>query len=70
MELNMTTLDTMGLTPADFGIIAATLGDCRGLGDDDATDALRDSLFVEAGFDLDEAETIAYAIVHRHKRHI
>ena len=54
------------LTPADEGIIAATLDDCdrQGLGDDDRVDAVAAALVAEAGFDEPGARRIAYHAVH------
>ena len=54
------------LTPADEGIIAATLDDCdrQGLGDDDRVDAVAAALVAEAGFDTAAAHRIAYRAVH------
>lgn len=53
-------------TPADEGIIAATLDDCdrEGLGDDNRTDRVRDALMSEAGFGRDDASALAYRAVH------
>ncbi len=54
------------LTPADEGIIAVTMDDCRdrGLGDDDTVDQVYFALTFEAGFNRTNAEVHAYQAVH------
>ena len=58
------------LTPADEGIVAATLDDCdrQGLGDDDRVDAVAAALVAEAGLDTAGARRIAYRAVHATRR--
>lgn len=59
---------SLKLTPADFGIIAATLDDLAPLGDDDATDELAKVLEFEAGLEGSVAYRLAYRVVHVTKR--
>ncbi len=54
------------LGPADEGIIAVTMDDCRdqGLGDDGTFDQVYAALVFEAGFSSTDAEVHAYQAVH------
>ena len=54
------------LTPADKGIIAATLDDTRpqGLSDDGTYDELYSAIYGEVNLDEQEAKAIAYYYAH------
>ncbi len=54
------------LTPADEGIVAVTMDDCRdrGLSDDCTVDQVYAALIFEAGFSRTDAEVHAYQAVH------
>lgn len=67
----MTTQTRIEITPADHGIIAATLDCCTRLGDDETYDELAAALKYEqvAGSD-DLNGLISYAVVHSFKRHL
>ena len=54
------------LTPADEGIIAVTMDDCRdrGMSDDCTVDQVYAALTFEAGFNRTDAEVYAYQAVH------
>jgi len=58
------------LTPADTGIIAATLDDLVHLGDDDATDALFVSILDNGISKGSEGFALAYQIIHENKRSV
>lgn len=62
----MTTIQIESLTPADEGIIGATLDNCHdeGLGDDCTFDQVYAALVFEAGFSRTDAEVHAYQAVH------
>ncbi len=62
----MTTTKIEDLGPADEGIIAVTMDDCRnqGLGDDGTFDQVYAALVFEAGFNSTDAEVHAYQAVH------
>ena len=52
------------LTPAAAGILAVVIDDCRGLGDDDTVEQLYWALEHEAIATGENAERVAYHIVH------
>ncbi len=60
------TIKIQDLTPADEGIIAATMDDCRdrGMSDDCTVDQVYAALTFDAGFSRTDAEVHAYQAVH------
>ncbi len=60
------TIEIQDLTPADEGMIEATMNDCRdrGMGDDCTVDQVYFALTFDAGFCRTDAEVHAYQAVH------